>query len=248
MSTQGYAFQGDSRHQVKKSPTWTEVDAYTLSRLQPADRRPNHSTLLSALRNSHEKGLPDISTAPAVAKMYALQCRANSTSHALEIGTLGGYTSLYLASVNPGMRVMTIEVNPHHHAVSLENIRNGGPEIASRIDVRLGAALDVLPLLEQEIIGEGKSEKFGFVYIDADKANNWTYVDKVIPLCKKGAVIYVDNVVRGGKLVDPDAIDESTLGAREVVERVGRDPRLDAVVMQFVGEKGYDGMIMAVVL
>ncbi|KAI1817637.1 O-methyltransferase [Poronia punctata] len=229
----------------QRNETWAAVDAYTLQRVHPPSKT-NHQALQHALSNSRAKGLPNIGTAPTMAKMYALQCKANKTRHALELGTLGGYTSIWLASENPDLHVTTIEINPHHAAVARENVAQAPAGVEARVDIRLGAGLDILPVLRREIEA-GEKERLGFVYIDADKENNWNYVDLVIPLCEKGAVIYVDNIAQNGKLVDPERQDEMTLGARKVVEMAGKDERIDAVVFQFVGEKGYDGMLMAVV-
>ncbi|KAI0974839.1 S-adenosyl-L-methionine-dependent methyltransferase [Xylaria arbuscula] len=241
MSTQGLAFHGDFHVQNK---TWTAVDAYTQEHAHPPTA-PNHKTLLDALRNSRDKGLPDIATAPNVAKMYALQCKASGVKHALEFGTLGAYTSIWLATVNPGLQVTSLEINEHHAAVAQENLEAAG--VADRVTIRVAPALETLPKLAEEIAA-GEKPRLGFVYIDADKQNNWTYLDHIIALCEPGAVIYVDNIVRGGSLVDPAKIqEERVLGARRVVEMAGKDDRVDSVVMQFVGEKGYDGMLMAVV-
>ncbi|KAI1175147.1 S-adenosyl-L-methionine-dependent methyltransferase [Nemania sp. FL0916] len=240
MSTQGLAFTENFHVQNK---TWTAVDAYTQAHSHPPTS-PFHSVLLDALRNSRDKGLPDIATAPAVAKMYALQCRAKGVQHALELGTLGGYTGIWLAHMNPSLRVTSIEVNAHHAGVARENLAHAG--VGDRVTVRVGAALDVLPSLAGDI-SSGALPRLGFVYIDADKKNNWNYMDRVIEMCETGAVIYVDNIVRGGKVVDAGNEEPNTLGAREVVERAGRDGRVDSVVVQFVGEKGYDGLLMAVV-
>ncbi|TGJ84237.1 hypothetical protein E0Z10_g4526 [Xylaria hypoxylon] len=240
MSTQGLAFTGAFHVQNK---TWTAVDSYTQEHVHPTTA-PNHSTLLDALRNSRDKGLPDIATAPVVAKMYALQCKANKVKHALEFGTLGGYTSIWLATVNPELQVTSLEISEHHRAVAQENLENAG--VADRVTIRLGAALDVLPQLAKEI-ESGAKPKLGFVYIDADKQNNWNYMDRIIALCEQGAVIYVDNIVRGGSIIDAGNPEPRVQGARQVVENAGKDERVDSVVMQFVGEKGYDGMLMAVV-
>ncbi|KAI0485749.1 S-adenosyl-L-methionine-dependent methyltransferase [Xylaria cf. heliscus] len=241
MSTQGLAFTEKFHVQNK---TWSAVDAYTQEHVHPPSSS-NYQVLLDALRNSRDKGLPDIATAPTVAKMYALQCRALGVKHALEFGTLGGYTSIWLATVNPELQVTSLEIDAHHQAVAQENLAHAG--VADRVEIRLGPALDTLPELARDIEA-GAKPKLGFVYIDADKENNWTYFDRAIPLCEAGAVIYVDNIVRGGKLIDPEKQQkEGTRGARRVVENAGKDDRVDAVVMQFVGEKGYDGMLMAVV-
>ncbi|KAI0203195.1 S-adenosyl-L-methionine-dependent methyltransferase [Astrocystis sublimbata] len=240
MSTQGLAFTGTFHVQ---NEIWTGVDAYTQGHVHPPTAS-NHKVLLDALRNSRDKGLPDIATAPNMAKMYALQCKASNVKHALEFGTLGAYTSIWLATVNPGLQVTSLEIDEHHSAVAQENLENAG--VADRVTIRLGAALDALPQLASEIEA-GRKPKLGFVYIDADKENNWNYMDRVVALCEPGAVIYVDNIVRGGTLIDPENQQPVTQGARRVVENAGKDDRVDSVVMQFVGEKGYDGMLMAVV-
>lgn len=159
------------------------MDAYTQEHVHPPTTS-NYQVLLDALRNSRDKGLPDIATAPTVAKMYALQCKARGVKHALEFGTLGGYTSIWLATVNPGLQVTSLEINEHHKAVAQENLENAG--VADRVTIRLGPALDVLPQLASEI-ASGAKPKLGFVYIDADKQNNWNYLDRVIALCEPGA-------------------------------------------------------------
>ncbi|KAI0517270.1 S-adenosyl-L-methionine-dependent methyltransferase [Xylaria bambusicola] len=240
MSTQGLAFKGKFHVQ---NETWTAVDEYTQFHLHPSSA-PNHKVLLDALRNSRDNGLPDIATAPTVARMYALQCKASKVQHALEFGTLGAYTSIWLATENPALQVTSLEISAHHAAVAKENLENAG--VADRVSVRLGPALDLLPALAAEI-ERGEKPKLGFVYIDADKENNWNYLDRVIALCEPGAVIYVDNIVRGGSILDAANPEPRTQGARRVVEMSGKDERIDSVVMQFVGEKGYDGMLMAVV-
>ncbi|KAF2484523.1 S-adenosyl-L-methionine-dependent methyltransferase [Neohortaea acidophila] len=225
------------------SQTWTAVDAYTISHLHPPSKK-NSAVLLDALTQSRDEGLPDIASYPVIAKFYALQCRAMRVKHALEIGTLGAYTSIFLATENPGMQITTIEVDPHHYKVAQQNVAHAG--VLEQVTAKLGAALDVLPELAKEIESGGKP-RLGFVYIDADKSNNWKYVDVVIPMCESGAVIFVDNIVRGGDLVDRAKKDASTAGSRRVVEMVGKDDRLDGVVLQTVGEKSYDGILMAVV-
>ena len=242
MSTQNHAFH--SSHYPDHQTVWTDVDAYTISHLHPSTR-PNHAALLATYKNSDEQGLPDIASYPVVAKFYALQCRALGVKHALEVGTLGGYTSIFLASENPGMRVTTVEVDSHHRDVATENIKNAGVE--DQISIRLGPGLEVLPQIAAEIEA-GTLPKLGFAYIDADKENNWAYMDRIIPMCEKNAVIFVDNIVRGGKLVDPALKDDPRVrGPRQVVEMVGKDGRVDGMVLQTVGEKSYDGMLMVVV-
>lgn len=158
--------------------------------------------------------------------------------------TWGSYTTIFLATENPGLEVTTIEVDQHHRDVAQQNVESAG--VADQVSIRFGPALDVLPELAKEI-NAGSKPKLGFVYIDADKENNWTYMDQAIEMCESGAVIFVDNIVRGGNLVDPEKQDKSTLGSRHVVEMVGKDYRIDGMVLQTVGEKAYDGMLMVVV-
>lgn len=234
-------FTGDFHEQDKR---WSAVDAYTISHLHPASR-PNSKALIRALEYSRDQNLPDIASYPALGKFFALQCKAGNVKYALEIGTLGGYTSLWLATENHGIQVTTVEVNPHHAKVARENLEFGG--VGDRVNIIEGAGLDVVPKLLEEVRA-GEREKFGFVYLDADKENNWTYLDMAIGMCVPGATIFVDNMVSRGRLVDPKHQHEKNIaGARKVVEMVGNDERVDAVVMQLVGEKSYDGVLMAVV-
>lgn len=141
------------------------------------------------------------------------------------------------------MRVISIEVDEHHAKVARNNIKRTG--VADRVDVRLGAGVEVLPKIVEEV-KQGKLGEFQLVFIDADKENNWNYVDTAIGLCEPGACIIVDNVVRKGQLAY-ETDDPRVMGARRVVENVGKDGRLDGVVVQTVGDKNYDGFLIAVV-
>lgn len=141
------------------------------------------------------------------------------------------------------MRVISIEVDEHHAKVARNNIERAG--VADRVDVRLGAGVEVLPKIVEEV-KQGKLGEFQLVFIDADKENNWNYVDTAIGLCEPGACIIVDNVVRKGQLAH-ETDDPRVMGARRVVENVGKDDRLDGVVVQTVGDKNYDGFLIAVV-
>lgn len=227
-----------------QEPLWTAIDHYSTTHLHPASR-PNSAALIHALTNSRGKGLPDISGYPSYGKMMALNCKSRGVKRALELGTLGGYTSIWLATENPGLKITSIEIDPLHKEVAEANLYFAG--VYDRVDIRLGAGLDVLPRVVEEI-ESGKAEKFGFVFLDADKENNWNYLDMVIPLCKSGACIFVDNMAQRGALVDMKDDGSSVVGARQVVENVGKDSRVDGVLMQMVGEKSYDGYLMAVVL
>ena len=173
-------------------------------------------------------------------KFFALQCRMLGVTHALEVGTLGGYSAIWLATENPNLHVTTIEFDPHHAEVARANIADAG--VADRIEVILGAGLEVLPQLWEEIRA-GKREKVGFTFIDADKLNNWNYFDWAVKMSVPRACVVVDNVVSKGKLAmeSEAAGNDMVRGARELVEKVGKDERVDATVLQTVGEKDYDG-------
>ncbi|KAI9728593.1 MAG: hypothetical protein M1834_007621 [Cirrosporium novae-zelandiae] len=229
----------------EKDPRWSAVDGYTISHLHPPTR-PNHAPLVHALEHARDEGLPDIATQPVMGKFLALQCRIGRVKHALEIGTLGAYTSIWLATENPEIKVTSVEVDPKHARVARENIEAAG--VGDRVEVVEGSGLDVLPRLAKEI-KEGKREKFGFVYIDADKQNNWAYFDMAVGMCEIGGSIYVDNMVFMGAVVaEEHQGDERIKGIRKVIENAGKDKRVNAVIMQTVCEKTYDGVLIAVVV
>lgn len=235
-SGQGQSYEQDSR--------WTAVDAYSFSHLHPHSRTaPSNDTLEHALTNSKNEGLPDIAVSPSQGKYLKLQAQLVKAKNILEVGTLGGYSTIWMAGASNDVRVTTVEVDAHHAKVAKANLKHAG--VSARVDVRLGPGIEVLPQLLQEV-KVGKREKFQLVFIDADKQNNWNYVDTAIGMCDPGACIIVDNVVRKGQLANADG-DTMVQGARKVVEAVGRDERLDGVVMQTVGEKNYDGFLIVVV-
>lgn len=175
------------------------------------------------------------------------QCQMVDAKNVLEVGTLGGVSSIYLASSGPDVKVTTIEVDPKHKKVAEEAIAKAG--LSNRIDVELGAGVDVLPKIRQDV-DEEKRPKFDFVFIDADKPNNLNYFNAAVPMCRSRACIIVDNVVRRGKLADDKAAqdDPNIRGARDVIEAAGKDDRLASTSMiQTVGEKNYDGFLICVV-
>ncbi|MCJ1438726.1 hypothetical protein MMC27_008116 [Xylographa pallens] len=228
----------------KPDPKWIAVDGYTLSHLHP-DSHPHHKLLNNVLINIRDQGLPDISTYPVLAKFLALQCRIGKVEHALEIGTLGGYTAIWIATQNPRIRVTAIEIDPRHAEVARQNIKMAG--VSDRVTVIVGAGLDVIPKLQEEV-NVGGRPKFGFVYIDADKMNNWAYFQATVPMTLPGGCIFVDNIVRKGNIVCEEYQgDEGVIGARQVIEGAGKEERVDVVVLQTVSEKSYDGVLMAVV-
>lgn len=224
---------------------YASIDAYTLPHSHPPTR-PSHPLLATAAASSSAAGLPDIALSPVQAKFLALFCRAAGITHVLELGTLGGYTAIFLALENPSLKVVTIEVDAHHAAVARRNVVDAGLE--GRVEVMQGKGVDVLEGLRGEV-GRGEREGFGLVFVDADKENNWRYFDTVVGggLVKSKGVVVVDNVVRGGRVLEEGSGDARVVGAREVIERVGADARVDSVVVQSVGEKGHDGWLWAVV-
>ncbi|MGV9690826.1 O-methyltransferase [Streptomyces sp. NPDC003444] len=213
---------------------WTDVDAYFTELLAPADE-----ALSAALTASTAAGLPEIAVAPNQGKLLHLLARVQGARSILEIGTLGGYSTIWLARALPADgRLVTLEYDPAHADVARSNIARAG--LDEVVEVRTGAALDSLPKLEAEGAGP-----FDFVFIDADKVNNPRYVEWALKLSRPGTVIVVDNVVRGGKVATDHPDDPAVTGTREMFDLVAREPRLDATAFQTVGTKGYDGLLVA---
>jgi predicted O-methyltransferase YrrM len=216
---------------------WTAVDRYLADRLIPPD-----PVLEAVLEANVAAGLPPIDVSPNEGKLLqllALLCRARRI---LEIGTLGGYSTIWLArALPPGGRLVTLEANRKHAELARSNIAHAG--LAAVVDVRLGQALDTLPQLEDERAGP-----FDLIFIDADKPNNTGYLTWALKLSRKGSLIIVDNVVRDGAVLDAASSDASAQGARSALEMLGSEPRLSVTALQTVGAKGYDGFAMAVVI
>ncbi|TLF75756.1 O-methyltransferase [Nocardia cyriacigeorgica] len=186
-------------------------------------------------------GLPAIDVSPAQAKFLHLIARSIRARRVLEIGTLGGYSTLWLArAVGPQGRVVTMEYEPKHAEVARANLDRKG--VGEWVDIRVGAALDSLPALEAE-----GQDPFDLVFIDADKVNNANYVRWGLRLTRPGSVIIVDNVVRGGKITNGHSEDAAVRASREVLELMDSEPRLDASALQTVGSKGWDGFAFALV-
>ena len=208
------------------------------------------TALTHAYSNSTANGIPMIAVSPSQGKFLSLLTTMSGTRNVLELGTLGGYSSIWFAQAlkgNHGGKVTSIEVNSARRDVSITNLEYAGVKVPEEAEVMLGAGLDILPELGKEIKA-GKREPFDFVFIDADWKNQWNYFDWAVKLCKgKGSVVYVDNVVRQlleSRIVGPKKRDEEV---DDLVENVGKDWRVEAVVMQTVGAKDYDGFLMAVV-
>ncbi|MER5963345.1 O-methyltransferase [Streptomyces sp. NPDC002057] len=216
------------------NPQWTEVDQYFAETIAPADE-----ALTAALADSTAAGLPEIAVAPNQGKLLHLLARMQGAHSILEIGTLGGYSTIWLARALPtDGRLITLEYSPEHADVARANIARAG--LDKNVEVRTGAALESLPQLEAEGAGP-----FDLVFIDADKVNNPRYVEWALRLSRPGTVIIVDNVVRGGKITTPHPDDPAITGTRELFDLVAAEPRLDATALQTVGTKGYDGLLLA---
>ncbi|MDN3352714.1 O-methyltransferase [Actinomadura sp. DC4] len=215
---------------------WTAVDDYFDRALVPSD-----PALDAALEASAEAGLPRIGVAPNQGKMLQLLARLQGARRILEVGTLGGYSTIWLArALPPGGRLITLEVDPKHAEVARANVARAG--LADVVDLRLGPALETLPKLATE--GGGP---FDMIFIDADKPNNREYFGWAIELARPGTLIVVDNVVRYGQVVDPDDTDPDTQGVHRLNELIASEPRVSAMAMQTVGRKGHDGFVMALV-
>lgn len=216
--------------------TWTAVDDLIASRLLPAD-----PALDGALRHNADAGLPAIDVSPAQGKLLHLLARMCGARRILEIGTLGGYSTIWLARAVPETgRVVTLELDPRHAEVARTNVAAAG--LATRVDLRVGPALDSLARLRDEA-----PEPFDLVFIDADKPNNENYLTAALALSRPGTVIVCDNVIRDGAVLDASGGDPNVEGARAALAFIGGNPRLDGTAIQTVGAKGYDGFAIAIV-
>lgn len=216
--------------------TWVAVERYFSDVLGLAD-----PALAATLAASADAGLPAINVSPTQGKLLNLLARAVGARAILEIGTLGGYSAIWLArALPPDGRLITLEADPAHATVARANIARAGLE--SVVDVWLGQAIETLPHLEREGLGP-----FDLVFIDADKPNNTAYFDWALRLSRPGSLIVVDNVVRDGKVADTKNDDASVQGVRRLIDRVAAEPRVSATALQTVGSKGYDGFLLALV-
>ena len=215
---------------------WTAVDHYFTDLLLPSD-----TALDAALAASEAAGLPAISVSPPMGKLLHLLARVQGARHILEIGTLGGYSTIWLARALPaGGRLVTLESDPKHADVARANFARAG--LAEVIELRLGPALATLPQLAEERRGP-----FDLIFIDADKPNNPGYFEWALKLSRVGTLIVVDNVVREGAVINADSDDPKVQGVRQLNEMLAREPRVSATAMQTVGGKGYDGFALALV-
>jgi predicted O-methyltransferase YrrM len=215
---------------------WTAVDDY-INDLYVAE----DAALTGALEASVTAGMPQISVAPNQGKLLHVLALSSGARKVLEIGTLGGYSTIWLARALPeGGKVVTLEADPKHAEVATANIAEAG--LSEVVEVRVGKALDTLPLLADEGHGD-----FDLVFIDADKVNTPAYLEWALKLTHRGSLIITDNVVRGGKVVEADADDPNVQGVREFHRLFAGNPRITATAIQTVGSKGYDGLAIGVV-
>ena len=213
---------------------WSDVDRYLEERLGAAD-----PLLEAALQASREAGLPEIQVSPLQGKLLHLLARAIGARRILEIGTLGGYSTIWLARALPsGGRLVTLEREPKHAEVARRNVARAG--LAEKVEVRVGAALESLEALRRE-----GAPAFDLVFVDADKTEYAEYVARAAPICRAGALLVVDNVVRRGDVAEPTSADPSVRGVQRMLERLGQDPRIAATALQTVGVKGHDGFLLA---
>jgi predicted O-methyltransferase YrrM len=215
---------------------WTAVDRYINDRLVPSD-----GVLDAALEASAAAGLPSIHVTPNQGKLIMLLAQIQGARNILEIGTLGGYSSIWLArGLHAGGRLTTLEVDPRFAEIARANFARAG--LSNVIDLRLGRALDVLPHLAAEDRGP-----FDLIFIDADKPSTAEYFQWAVKLSRPGSVIVVDNVVRSGAVTDAASKDPNVQGVRRFYEVLAADPRVTATAIPTVGSKGYDGFALAVV-
>jgi len=214
---------------------WMAVDRYITDRLVPSD-----SALDAALEASAAAGLPAINVAPNQGKLLHVLARSIGATRILEVGTLGGYSTIWLArALMAGGKLITLESEPKHAAVARANIERAG--LSHAVEIRIGRAIDTLPSIAAE--GGGA---FDFVFIDADKPGNADYFAWAVKLTRAGGLIVVDNVVREGQVINANG-DANAMGARRLFEAIEKEPRVSATAVQTVGSKKWDGFAIAVV-
>jgi predicted O-methyltransferase YrrM len=217
--------------------TWSRVDEFTEGLLNRPD-----PVLEAAISASAEAGLPSIAVSPSQGKLLALLVQAMGARRVLEIGTLGGYSTIWMArALAPGGRLLTLELDPAHAAVATANLARAG--LSDVATVRVGPASDSL-----RDLAKGGGAPFDLVFIDADKTGYPEYLELILPLVRKGCLIVADNVVRKGSVADAESTDANDQAIRRYLEMVGTHPRLSGTVLQTVGVKGYDGLALAIVV
>jgi predicted O-methyltransferase YrrM len=218
------------------SKTWTAVDDYIVSSLFQED-----PVLDAVLKANRDQGLPAIDVSAAQGKLLSLLVRIRGAKKVLEVGTLGGYSTIWMARGLPADgKVVTLELEPHHAKVARSNFERAG--VSGKVDLRIGPALQSLAALVSE-----NADPFDLIFIDADKPNNPNYLDWAMKLSRPGTVIVCDNVIRDGAVVKKNSGDVNVEGARAAFSFIGGEKRLDGTAIQTVGAKGYDGFAIAIV-
>jgi predicted O-methyltransferase YrrM len=216
---------------------WTAVDRYITDMLLPLD-----PILDAALRDSDAAGLPPHNVAPNQGKLLMLLAQIHKACNILEIGTLGGYSTIWLARALPANgRLISLEANPEYAEVARKNITRAG--LHNLVEIRVGKAVDTLPTLTTE-----DCHPFDLIFIDADKPSNPEYLTWALKLSRKGSVLIADNVVRDGTVIEADSEDPKVQGVRRFNEMLSAEPRVSATAIQTVGNKGYDGFAIALVM
>jgi len=214
---------------------WADVDDFFISNLLPADE-----VMRATLETNVAEQLPPIAVTPLQGKLLHLLARASGARHILEIGTLGAYSTIWLArALAPGGRLITLEIDLHHAEVARRNLERA--KVSGRVEIRVGDAAVLLDAMQ------GFVEPFDFVFIDADKKSSDVYLKAVLKMSHPGTVIIVDNVVRDGKVADASSDDEDIQGIRRMTEWLKTQPNISATAIQTVGGKSYDGFLMAIV-
>lgn len=214
---------------------WKNVDHYFMDKLLPKNEQLN-----AVLQANKTASIPEIDVSPTQGKLLYLLAKMKGAANILEIGTLGGYSSIYLAKALPREgKVVTLEINEEYAKVARQNIEKAGYE--EKIEVIVGNALETLPELKNE------GRLFDFIFIDADKPNNPAYLKWAIQLAHSGAIIVADNVVRAGAITDENSEDERVRGVQQFMELLKEEPGIEATAIQTVGVKGYDGFVLAIV-
>ena len=214
---------------------WADVDDFFTEHLLPAD-----DVLRAVLETNVAEGLPPIAVTPPQGKLLHLLARACNARRILEIGTLGAYSTIWMARALPSDgRLITLEIDPHHAEVARRNLERA--KLTDRVEIRIGRASELLDAMY------GAVEPFDFVFIDADKASSDVYFKASLAMSHPGTVIIVDNVVRSGKVADASSDDEDIQGIRRMTEWLATLPRVSATAIQTVGGKSYDGFLMAIV-
>ena len=214
---------------------WREVDEYLEAQLTHHDRDAAH-----VLAAQQQAGMPEIAVSPVEARLLQVLARSIGARTVVEFGTLGGYSTLHLARAVPADgHIITIERDERHAEVARASLDKAG--VGHKVTIRVGTGIEMIPTLADDA-------PVDMVFIDADKRSNVAYYEAAVAICRPGALIVVDNVVRSGGVADLANTNEDAVGARAVIEHAARDKRVEATVIQSVGRRGHDGMLLATVL